>query len=143
MKAAEFGDRIVVHYIGTLDNGRIFDSRDGDSPLELTLGQEEVFPALEQGIVGMRPGEVKNILLKPEEAFGLRDDKNIVALERSNFPAQREIRVGEKISLDFSDGSSRVMLVIQVDEERVVLDGNHALAGLELTFALKLEAILS
>jgi FKBP-type peptidyl-prolyl cis-trans isomerase len=47
MQKAKTGDLVTVHYIGTLDNGRIFDQRDTDQPLSLTLGAEEVFPALE------------------------------------------------------------------------------------------------
>ncbi len=63
MQKAKTGDLVTVHYIGTLDNGRIFDQRDTDQPLSLTLGAEEVFPALEKAIVGMTVGEVKNIHL--------------------------------------------------------------------------------
>ena len=68
MQRAKQGDLITVHYIGTLDNGKIFDQRDGDQPLSFTIGRGEVFPALEQGVIGMAAGEVRNISLDAEQA---------------------------------------------------------------------------
>ncbi len=143
MQSAKLGDRVVVQYIGTLDNGRIFDSRDGEDQLEIILGRGEVFPALEQEIVGMKPGDVKNIVIPPDAAYGPRLEENILKLRREMFPAEKELRVGQKLSLQFKDGQERVMLLVAVDESEVVLDGNHSLAGCELTFALKLAEILA
>ncbi len=82
MQRAQHGDRVTVHYIGTLDNGRIFDQRDGDEPLSLTLGSGEVFPAMEAEIIGMKAGEVKNIHLLPEQAYGLRLEENLLKVSR-------------------------------------------------------------
>ena len=141
MTKAKPGDRVTVSYIGTLDNGRIFDQTEGAQPLEFTLGADEVFPALEREVVGMQPGEVKNILVPAAEAYGPRREENLVRLPRSSFPAGREIRVGEKLQLDFANGEARVVWVLEISEEQVVLDANHALAGCDLTFALRLDAI--
>lgn len=143
MQQAKTGDRVTLNYIGTLDNGYVFDSREEDSPLEITLGENEVFSALEQQIIGMKPGEVKNIEICAAEAFGPRRQENIITLPRNNFPAEQEIKPGTKLIIQFRDGSEKVMLVRDVNDESVVLDGNHALAGLDLTFALKLVAIHS
>ena len=63
MRRVKHGDRVTVHYIGTLDNGRIFDQRDDEQPLFFTIGEEEVFATQEQGVIGMAPGEVRNIYL--------------------------------------------------------------------------------
>ena len=71
MKRAQIGDIVTIHYIGTLDNGRIFDQRDADAPLSFKLGAGEVFPKLEQEIIDMAVGEVKNIHLLADEAYGL------------------------------------------------------------------------
>jgi len=141
MTQAKPGDRVTVSYIGTLDNGRIFDQTEGRQPLEFTIGADEVFPALEREVVGMQAGEVKNILVPAAEAYGPRHEENILRLPRGNIPAGREIRVGEKLQLDFADGAARVVRVIEVSDEQVVLDANHALAGCDLTFALRLDKI--
>lgn len=142
-KAAEKGDHIEIHYIGTVDNGAIFDSCDDESPMLLTLGNHEIFPALEDEIIGMRAGEVKNILVKAADAYGPRLADNTLVVERSFFPTDRPIEVGQKLTIEFADGEQRVMLVIKVDAENVTLDGNHPLAGLDLTFALELAKIIA
>ena len=132
----------MIHYIGTVDNGAIFDSCDDESPMIVTLGDNEIFPALEDEIVGMKAGDVKNILLKAEDAYGPRLKDNTLIVSRALFPTDRAIEVGQKLTLEFADGEQRVMLVIRVADEEITLDGNHPLAGLDLTFALKLVMIL-
>ncbi len=142
MKFAQIGNRVAVHYIGTLDNGRIFDSRDDDAPLIVTLGNNEIFPALEAEIIGMKEGEVKNILIAAKDAYGERLDGNIFKVKRSTFPPDKELKVGQKLNLEFADGETRIMMIIKIENDIITLDGNHSLAGLDLTFALKLAEIL-
>lgn len=142
MQRAQQGDRVTVHYIGTLDNGRIFDQRDGDEPLSFTIGAGEIFPAMEADIIGMKVGEVKNIHLSAEQAYGLRRDENLLKVSRQMFPADRELRIGRKLSIELKDKELRMMRIRQVDEQDVLLDGNHDLAGCDLTFALQLVKIL-
>ncbi|WP_321367379.1 FKBP-type peptidyl-prolyl cis-trans isomerase [uncultured Desulfuromusa sp.] len=142
-RTAKKGDNVEIHYIGTVDNGAIFDSCDDESPMLVTLGQQEIFPALEDEIIGMRAGEVKNILIKAENAYGPRLDDNTLVVERSLFPTSKTIEVGQKLTIEFADGEQRIMLAIKVDDEKVTLDGNHPLAGLDLTFALKLARIIT
>jgi len=141
MVRAEIGNSVTISYIGTLDNGRIFHSTDEHGPQTFTIGAGQVFPALEQALIGMRPGEVKNILLTAAEAYGPRLQENIINVARETFPAGKEILVGQKLSIDFKGGASRVMMVTALDEVDVTLDGNHPLAGLDLTFALRLERV--
>ncbi|MDA8413220.1 MAG: FKBP-type peptidyl-prolyl cis-trans isomerase [Desulfobacteraceae bacterium] len=143
MPEAKVGSTVTIRYIGTLDNGRIFHSTDEHGPQSVTIGSGQVFPALEQAIIGMRAGDVKNIVLTPEEAYGPRLQENIIRVARQAFPAGKEIVVGQKLSIEFTGGASRVMVVIAVGEEDVTLDGNHPLAGLELTFALSVDRIES
>ncbi|SHJ72527.1 FKBP-type peptidyl-prolyl cis-trans isomerase 2 [Malonomonas rubra DSM 5091] len=141
MTIAQMGDRVTIHYIGTLDNGRIFDSADDDNPLSFVLGSGEVFPALEEAVAGMKVGAANNVEIPAEKAFGPHMKENMICVPRSSFPAGRELRVGEKISLSFGDGEERVMRIVRDENEEVTLDGNHPLAGLDLTFALQLVSI--
>jgi len=141
MMHAEIGRTVTISYIGTLDNGRIFYSTEAQGPQTFTIGSEQVFPALERALVGMCAGDVKNIILTAEEAYGPRLKENIINVDRGAFPAGKEIAVGQKLSIEFTGGASRVMVVTAVNETEVTLDGNHPLAGLELTFALKVELV--
>jgi FKBP-type peptidyl-prolyl cis-trans isomerase 2 len=141
MIPAENGSTVTISYIGTLDNGRIFHSTEEHGPQTFTIGTGQLFPALEQAIIGMRAGEVKNIVLTAAEAYGPRLQENILRVARNIFPAEKEIVVGQKLSIEFKGGAARVMVVTTVNETDVTLDGNHPLAGLDLTFALKLDRI--
>lgn len=141
MSRAKLGDKVSIHYIGTLDNGRIFDQADATNPRVFTIGAGEVFPALEEAVVGMRTGEVKNVPIPAEQAYGPRRQENILTIRRDTLPPEREVRVGEKVQIEFRDGQQLVMRVLEIGGETLTLDGNHALAGCDLTFALKLDAI--
>ena len=142
MQRAQKGDRVTVHYIGTLDNGHIFDQRDGDEPLSFVLGAGEIFPDMETAIIGMKVGDVKNIHLAAEQAYGLRLDENLLKVSREMFPADRELRIGRKLNIELAGNEQRMMRIRRVDEQEVLLDGNHDLAGCDLTFALELMEIV-
>ena len=142
MQRAQKGDRVTVHYIGTLDNGHIFDQRNGDEPLSFVLGAGEIFPDMETAIIGMKVGDVKNIHLAAEQAYGLRLDENLLKVSREMFPADRELRIGRKLNIELAGNEQRMMRIRRVDEQEVLLDGNHDLAGCDLTFALELMEIV-
>jgi len=142
MQRAQKGDRVTVHYIGTLDNGHIFDQRDGDEPLSFLIGAGEIFPDMETAIIGMKVGDVKNIHLAAEQAYGLRLDENLLKVSREIFPADRELRIGRKLNIELAGNEQRMMRIRRVDEQEVLLDGNHDLAGCDLTFALELMEIV-
>lgn len=141
MVRASTGDRVTVSYIGTLDNGRIFDSTEERGPLTFTLGAGEVFPALEAAIVGMAPGEAKNVVIPAAEAYGPRREENVLTLRRQALPADRELQVGQKLQISLASGRELRARVVAVAEGEVTLDANHPLAGLDLTFALRLDAV--
>ena len=142
MARAKDGDTVAIHYIGTLDNGRIFASTETDEePLRFTLGAGEVFPALEKAVCGMAVGEAKNILIPAAEAYGPRRPENVVVMQRDKLTPGSEPKLGQKVRISLRSGRELLMLVAAVDTDEVTLDGNHPLAGLDLTFALRLEAI--
>jgi len=141
MRLACYGDTVTINYIGTLDNGWIFSDTNEEGELTVTLGKEEVFPALEAQIVGMAVGEVRNITLTAAEAYGPRREENMLRVGREIFPSNRELQIGQKLEVAFADGRSLLMRVIELEGDQVTLDGNHALAGCELTFALRLDRI--
>lgn len=133
------GDTVTVHYIGTLDNGRIFSSTQDEEPATFTLGTEELFPQLEKEILTMHPGEVRNISIRSADAYGERRKENIIKVDRRTLP--ETVRVGQKLSVEFRGATRRVMQVTEVAEDEVTLDGNHPLAGQDLTFALRLVSV--
>lgn len=141
MDQAQNSSTVTISYVGTLDNGRIFHSTDEHGPLTFSIGSSQVFPALEQAIIGMRAGEVRNVVLSADQAYGPRLQENIIKVDRQVFPAEKEILVGQKLSIGFAGGASRVMMVVAVSDADVTLDGNNPLAGCDLTFALRLDRV--
>jgi len=141
MARVQKGSNVTLSYIGTLEDGTIFYSTEDHEPLVVTIGADEIFPALEQALLGMQAGEAKNVVLSAEQGYGPRLKANIVQVARSAFPADKALSVGQKLSIDFSGGSSRVMKVAALSNDEVTLDGNHALAGFDLTFALRIDKV--
>ncbi len=141
MSKVEIGSTVTISYIGTLNDGTIFSSTENDGPLTVTIGSDQLFPALENAIIGMRAGETRNIVLSAEEGYGPRRQENIITVSRKSFPADKEIVVGQRLSVDFAGGASRVMVVSALSDSVVTLDGNHLLAGFELTFALRVDEV--
>jgi len=143
MNLVKSGQTVAISYIGTLDNGRIFHSTEDGEPLVVTIGAGQLFPALERALIGMRTGEAKNVVLSAAEAYGPRRQENIIQVPRNAFPAGKSITPGQKLSIEFGGTATKVMVVIGVDDTGVTLDGNHPLAGQELTFALQIKSILA
>jgi peptidylprolyl isomerase len=141
MKKLKEGSTVSVHYIGTLDNGRTFHSTPDDQPLVFTIGAKEVFPALEEAVAGMAVGGVRNLVIPAADAYGPRLQENIISMDRANFPPEKELRVGQKLAVEFRGDKKLVMMVMEVTDSKVTLDGNHPLAGHDLTFALRLDAV--
>jgi FKBP-type peptidyl-prolyl cis-trans isomerase 2 len=96
---------------------------------------------LEQDIIGMAVGEVRNIYLTADKAYGPRLDENLLRVSREMFPADRELRIGQKLNVELGGDEQRAMRIRNVNDQEVLLDGNHDLAGCDLTFALKLVAL--
>ena len=67
---AKDGDTLVVHYTGTLTDGKQFDSSRGRTPFEVTLGQKRVIAGWEQGLQGMKVGEKRQLIIPPNLAYG-------------------------------------------------------------------------
>lgn len=135
------GDTVQVSYIGTLDNGRIFENTNETGPRTFTLGSGEIFPALEEAICDMEVKETRNIVIPAEQAYGPRLKENILVIPREKLPAGVEPKLGAKMNIGLSSGRELIVLITEVTEDSVTLDGNHFLAGLDLTFALRLDAI--
>lgn len=135
------GSTVTISYIGTMDNGRIFDSTEDHGPLTVTLGDGQLFAAIEAALIAMEVGETRNITIPAAEAYGPRLEANLLKVDRDLFPKERELRAGTTLQLQFKGGAERVMTVLEAGDREVLLDGNHPLAGLDLTFALRLDAI--
>ena len=138
MKEAQVGDLVSVHYTGKLTNGEVFDSSKERDPLEFTLGNKEMLVGFEEGVVGMKPGETKSVTLNPEQAFGDRREDLILELPKDKFPQHITPSVGLQLNLSNASGANMIVVISEVDDDSVTLDGNHPLAGQTLVFDIEL-----
>ena len=135
------GDTVSVHYKGTLSDGSVFDSSEGNDPIEFTIGEHQVIDGFENAILGMAAGETKTESIPPEQAYGDREDELVFHVPRSSLQGSMDVVVGDFVRVTLPDGQAASMQVVALDEQEVTLDANHPLAGKTLTFELELVAI--
>jgi peptidylprolyl isomerase len=141
MAQVKSGDVVHVHYTGRLDDESVFDSSLERDPLSFQLGTGQVVPGFDKAVSGMEVGEKKTVTLPSDEAYGPRVKQLIFTAPRNNLPPGYDPEVGEMMCLESKDGRQMDVIVTHADEESVVMDGNHPLAGKDLTFDIELVKI--
>lgn len=141
MSQAKTGDTVKIHYTGTLEDGTQFDSSEGREPLEFALGGGQVIPGFDSAVDGMAVGESKTVTIAPGEAYGERHDQLVQVVPKSALPDDMEPEVGMQLQSQSPDGQIMNLVIADVTEDNVTVDGNHPLAGQALTFAIELVEI--
>jgi peptidylprolyl isomerase len=170
MAQAKTGDKVIVHYTGTLEDGSVFDSSEGPAeqphdhdcccgskksgdtgcggdnhdtgPMEFVIGAGQLIPKFEAAVIGLEPGESITVSIPADEAYGQRAEEMVAVIERSEIPAEINPEPGHQMEVILEDGSPMPVLVTEVTDTTITLDGNHPLAGRDLTFSIRLVDIL-
>jgi len=133
---AQDGDVVEVHYVGTLDDGSQFDSsRDRGTPFSFTVGTGQVISGFDEAVRGASVGDTNTVRMEAVDAYGDWSEENIIEVPFN--PEQGDISVGDQVYL--TNGQPAVIL--EITDETVTLDANHALAGEALTFEIEVLAI--
>lgn len=140
--SVEDGDTVRVHYTGTLQDGTEFDSSHGRDPLEFTVGEGEVIQGFEEMVLGLDEGESTEATLPPEEAYGERSEERLIEVETDQLPDDIEPEIGMQLEIETPQGGRARVRITEIGDEVVTLDGNHPLAGRELTFELEVVDIV-
>jgi FKBP-type peptidyl-prolyl cis-trans isomerase 2 len=138
---AKTGDSVQIHYTGRLTNGEQFDSSAGREPLPFTLGSGQVIKGFDDGVTGMVVGEKKTINIPANEAYGEVNPEMIFEFPKANMPPDMVVEAGMQLMMNNGEGQQMPVTVVEVKDEAIVIDANHALAGKELIFDLELVAI--
>jgi len=141
MNQVKENNTVKVNYTGKLTDGQIFDSSEGRAPLEVTLGQGQLIPGFEKGLIDMKLNEKKTITIAKEEAYGevIEDLKH--EINKSELPQDMTPEVGMGLVSTTPDGREMNLRVIEVKEETIIIDANHPLAGKDLVFDLEVVEI--
>ncbi len=138
MPQAKPGDRVKVHYTGKLQDGTVFDTSVGREPLQFSLGSGQIIPGFEEAVIGMDEGETKTTEVPPEKAYGPHRDDLVQEVPKEQLPQGFDPEVGQQLQARSADGQVIPVWITDVQDETVILDANHPLAGKELLFDIEL-----
>lgn len=141
LTTAQNGSRVRVHYTGRLDDGEVFDSSEGGTPLSFTIGDGQVIPGFENGVIGMATGDTRTVHIPCGEAYGEHRSDGVMQVPRGEFPSDMPLEVGTSIQGQQSSGQTVTFTIKAVSDDSVTLDANHPLAGQDLTFDLTMVSI--
>ncbi len=130
-------DRVVtIDYTLRDDSGKLLDTSAGSEPLSYLHGNENIIPGLERELEGKNPGDAVACSIKPEEAYGERDESLVFKVHKKDFGDNVEVAPGMQFEAH-GEGGVQIVTVVNVDGEEVTLDANHPLAGETLHFDVK------
>lgn len=132
----EKGKIVAVNYTGKFPNGEVFDSSEGRDPLKFQVGSGQIIPGFESAIIGKNIGDKVTININPQEAYGEVREDLIVKVPMGQMPG--EVEVGQSLQAQADNGQAVNVIVKEVNEDHVVIDGNHPLAGEELVFEIEI-----
>ena len=133
-EAIAAGVTVRLAYRLLASDGRVIEERTPEFPLVFLHGAAAILPVIERALEGKSAGHCATLRLSPCDAYGEYDPSLVVDMPRSGFPANVDLVAGAKFNTQGPDGKPVVVRVLDIDGENVSLDGNHPLAGVELTF---------
>ena len=136
------GRTCKVHYTGTFNDGTKFDSSyDRGEPIEFVCGAGQMIPGFDQAVEGMNVGDIIDVHLRPEDAYGMPDPEAIIKAPLADMPGAENLEVGNQVYLANSMGQQFLVKVIEKDDESITFDANHEMAGKELNFKIELVSV--
>ncbi len=127
---------VTLHYTLKDNDGNIIDQSDDGSFLYLH-GAMNIIPGLEDALIGKTAGDELSVSVAPEEGYGVKDPERIQEVPKEMFEGNDDIQVGVQFHAQSPDGAAVVVTVTEIKEDVVIVDGNHALAGVDLNFDVK------
>ena len=138
----EKGNKVKVHYVGTLEDGEEFDnSYKRGEPIEFTVGQGQMIKGFDDGVLNLSVGDKRNLNLSPENAYGEIDERAIIPVEKTNFPPEFEFEIGGMVQGRTQQGMPINAKILEIKENEIILDMNHPLAGKTLNFDVEVMEI--
>ena len=133
------GKNVKVHYRGTFDDGTQFDSSyDRGEPLAFICGAGMMIRGFDKAVADMEVGQIVDVHLMPEEAYGDRNPEAILEVAIAQLPGSENLKVGDRVYLQNMAGQPFPVTVTAKDETMITLDANHEMAGKELNFRIEL-----
>jgi peptidylprolyl isomerase len=138
MTKAKKGDKVKVHYTGKFTDETVFDSSATRDPLEFELGAGQMIEGFDEAVEGMEVNQKKTVKLSPDQAYGPRRDELMITVSKKDVFNDMDVQVGQKFEIPQEGSQPVVVEVDEVEGDKVVLNGNHPMAGKELIFDIQL-----
>ena len=127
---------VSIHYTLTDEKGAVLDSSRGSEPLQYLEGAGNIIPGLEKEVSAMKVGDKKNVTIPAAEAYGDKRNDMVIEVPRTQFPADMALKVGDRFR-GGADAHSPIFTVQAINGDKIMLDGNHPLAGKDLNFEVE------
>lgn len=138
------GDKVKVEYVGTLEDGKVFDSTEKHGqPLEFEVGSGQIIKGFDEAMIGMEKGQSKDIKLPPTEAYGDHNPQMLKKVPKDQLPKDQEIKAGTVLLVQLPNGMQLPVKVVELDDKEATIDMNHPLAGKKLNFKITLKEIVA
>ncbi len=128
---------VSFHYTLKDEAGAVLESSHGDEPMSYLEGVGQIIQGLESALKGMKKGEKKSVFVPAKDAYGEFDEELIVAVPRAQIP-KKDVKVGDQFQADSAEGHTRTVVVTEVTDKEITVDGNHPLSGQDLNFDVEI-----
>tara|TARA_Y100000815_G_C13323882_1_gene493381 strand:+ start:319 stop:747 length:429 start_codon:yes stop_codon:yes gene_type:complete len=142
MSKVKENDVVKVHYTGKLNNGQVFDSSLEREPLHVELGKGQLIPGFEKGLIDMEVNEKKTISIDKKDAYGEVNEALFQKVPKNQLPEDIKPKVGMGLVGNRPDGGQQQFRIAKVEEDSIIVDANHPLAGQDLVFDLEVVEII-
>jgi FKBP-type peptidyl-prolyl cis-trans isomerase SlyD len=132
---------VAIEYTIRNQDGEVVDTSEGRRPLEYIHGYKQIVPGVEEALAGMEAGRMMEIAVTPDEAYGARDPSAVLVLPRKAFPDGEELDAGSMFRAFRADGRPIVFSIIEANDDVVIVDANHPLAGQTLQVAVEVLSV--
>jgi FKBP-type peptidyl-prolyl cis-trans isomerase 2 len=132
----ENGKIVEVHYTGkTKDDEKQFDSSFEREPLKFQIGTGQIIPGFESAILGKKVGDKVQVTVESKDGYGDVREDLIAKVKKEQLPG--EVQIGQQLQAPSNDGKNINVVVTEINEDHVVVDANHPLAGKDLSFDIE------
>ena len=137
------GKKVKAHYEGTFNDGKVFESSyDRNEPIEFVCGAGMMIRGFDAAVVDMEVGDIVNVHLMPEEAYGMPNPEAIFTVEIAQMPGAEDLVKDQQVYLTNAYGQPFPVKVVEKDDVNITFDANHEMAGKELNFKIELVEVM-
>ena len=135
------GKVVLIHYTLTDESGQVVDSTNGQDPMPYLHGARNIVPGLEKALEGRSVGDKLKVKIPPQAGYGPRRTPGPQAIPRNALPADAKLFPGMQLVAQNDKNESMPVWVIMAEDDKVIIDADHPLAGVVLNYEAEVVAV--